>query len=102
MQTPIQPNRLYVSKARNHVAPNYFFQLDLNLYILQFTVANIHRIKQGIEECFAGRENIPPKAGWRFVFITPPDCEVDVKATSEVEHSLEGVSLYSTHLAIGL
>jgi hypothetical protein len=102
MQMPIQPNRLYVPKARNHVALDYFFQLDPNLYILQFIVANFHGIKPGIEECFAGRENIPPKAGWRFVFITPPDCEVDVKATSEVEHSLEGVTLYSAHLAIGL
>jgi hypothetical protein len=101
MQTPIQPNCLYVPKARNRVAPNYFFQLDLNLYILQFTVANIHGIKQGIEECFVGQENIPPKTCWRFVFITPPGCEVDIKATSdEVEHSLEGVTLYSAHLEI--
>jgi hypothetical protein len=43
---------------------------------------------------------LPSKTDWRFVFITPPGCEVDVKATSEVENFLEGVKLYSAHLEI--
>jgi hypothetical protein len=37
------------------------------------------------------------------VFITPPGCEVDVKAskaTPEMEKFLEGVTLYSAHLEI--
>jgi hypothetical protein len=99
-QTPIQPNHLYVPKARNKVALDSFFKLDPNLYIFQFIVANVHHIKKGLEKSFAGQENIPPKTGWRFVYITPPGCEVDVKATSEVEQALGGVTLYSAHLEV--
>jgi hypothetical protein len=43
---------------------------------------------------------LPPKANWRFVFITPSGCEVDVKGTSAVGKFLEGVTLYSAHLEI--
>jgi hypothetical protein len=96
-----EPNRLHVPKARNQVAFDYFLKLGAFLYIMQFIMANDHDIKKRMEESFAGLMNVlPPKMNWRFVFITPPDCEVDVKATSEVKQSLEGVTLYSAHLEI--
>ena len=37
---------------------------------------------------------------WQFMFITPPGCEVEVKASPEVEKSLEGVIMYSADLKI--
>ncbi|KAF8503491.1 hypothetical protein F5888DRAFT_1887108 [Russula emetica] len=83
--TSVEPNRLYVPKSRNQF----------------LTVAKSHDIKKGIKESLSGILNIlPPKANWRFVFITPPDCEVDVNANSEVERFLEGVTLYLAHLKI--
>ena len=97
----VEPNRLHAPKARNQVALDSFFILGYFLYIFQFTVANNHEIKKGIEESLSRLVNIlPPNHFWRFVFITPPGCEVDVKATSEVEKFLEGVTLYSAHLKI--
>jgi hypothetical protein len=92
----VEPNRLHVPKARNQGAPDSFFVRGQFLYLFQFTVANNHDIKKGIKESLTELVDIlPPKTDWRFVFITPPGCEVDVKATSEVENFLEGVKLYS-------
>lgn len=97
----VKPNRLYVPEVRNQGTFDSFFILDHFLYIFQFTMTENHSIKKGIEESLSVRPNkLPPKTNWRFVFVTPPDCEVDVKATSEVEQSLEGVTLYSAHLEI--
>jgi hypothetical protein len=97
----VEPNHLYVPKARNQVALDSFFKLGGFLYIFQFAVSKKHDIKNGIEVSLSRLQNIlPPKANWRFVFITPPDCEVDVKSTSVVEEFLEGVTLYSAHLEI--
>jgi hypothetical protein len=97
----VKPNHLHVPKARNLVALDSFFILGQFLYLFQFTAANNHDIKKGIEQSLSRLENIlPPKPNWRFVFITPPGCEVDVKATSEVEKLLEGVTLYSAHLKV--
>ena len=99
--TSVEPNHLHVPKARSQVALDSFFKLGAFLYIFQFTVAENHDIKKGIEGSLSRLQNIlPPKANWRFVFIIPPDCEVDVKATSEVERFLEGVTLYTAHLEI--
>jgi RHS (Retrotransposon Hot Spot) family protein len=99
--TSVEPNRLYVPKSRNQFAFDSFFKLDARLYIFQLTVAKSHDVKKGIKDSLSGILNIlPPKANWRFVFITPPDCEVDVNANSEVERFLEGVTLYSAHLKI--
>jgi hypothetical protein len=99
--TSFMPNCLYVPKARNHVAFGSLFQLGVDLYIFQFTVAKTHDIKIRIEESLSGMQNIlPPKRNWRFVFITPPDCEVDVNARSEVDEFLREVTLYSAHLEI--
>jgi hypothetical protein len=97
----VEANHLHVPKARNQVALDSFFKLGAFLYILQFVVAKNHDIEKGIEESLSRLQNIlPPKANWRFVFIAPPGCEVDIKATSEVEKFLEGVTLYSAHLEI--
>jgi hypothetical protein len=97
----VEPNRLYVPKARNQGALDSFFIRGQFLYLFQFTVANNHDIKKGVKESLSKLVDIlPPKRDWRFVFITPPGCEVDVKATSEVENFLEGVKLYSAHLEI--
>jgi hypothetical protein len=99
--TSVQPNHLYVPKARSQVAFDSFFQLGAILYIFQFTVATNHDIKKGIEEFLLGPPNmLPRKENWRLVFITPRGCEVNVKATSGVEKFLEGVTLYSAHLEI--
>ncbi|KAN0123637.1 hypothetical protein V8E52_002969 [Russula decolorans] len=106
----VEPNHLHVTcnwlgsiehvpKARNQVALDSFFKLGAFLYIFQFTVAKDHDIIKGIEDSLSRLQNIlPPKANWRFVLITPPGCEVDVKATSEAEKFLQGVTLYSAHL----
>jgi hypothetical protein len=97
----VEPNRLHVPKARNQVALDSFFILGEVMYIFQFTVENSHDIEKGLEEPLSKLVNIlPPKTKWRFVFITPPGCEVDVKATPEVEKFLEGMTLYSAHLEI--
>jgi hypothetical protein len=97
----VEPNHLHVPKARNQAAFDSFFKLGAFLYILQFVVAKNHGIEKCIEESLSRLQNVlPPKANWRFVFITPPGCEVDIKAISEVEKFLEGVTLYSAHLEI--
>jgi hypothetical protein len=90
-----------VPKARNQVAFDSFVKLDTFLYIFQITVAKKHDIKSGIDDSLSKLQTIlPPKANWRLIFIIPPGCEVDVKAGSEVEEFLEGVTLYSAHLEI--
>jgi RHS (Retrotransposon Hot Spot) family protein len=97
----VAPNRLYVPKSRTQVALDSFFQLDAMLHIFQFTMASSHDIKERIEKSLSGLLNIlPPKTNWRFVFITPPGCEVDVTVASKAEKFLEGVTLYSAHLEI--
>lgn len=101
--TSVQPNRLYVTKARNQFAFDSFIQLGTILYFFRFTTANSHDFKKGIEESFLEHLRLntpPPKENWRFVFVIPPNCEVDVKATSEVEEFLEGVRIYTAHLEI--
>jgi hypothetical protein len=99
--TLVRPNQLYVPIAKNQVGFDSFFLLDTTLYIFKFTVENGHDIKEDIKESLSGYLNIlPPKEDWCFVFITPPDCDVDVKANSAVERSLEGVKMYSAHLEI--
>jgi hypothetical protein len=98
--TSIESNRLYVPKARNQAALDSFFQLGQFLYLFQFTVANNHDIKD-IEKSLSPLVDIlPPKRNWRFVFVTPPGCEVDIKATPEVENFLQGVTLYLAHLKV--
>jgi hypothetical protein len=97
----VQRNHLYISRPSNQVAFDSFFQLGAILYLFQFTTSNSHGIRDGIEESLSGQPNIlPPKENWRFVFITPPGCEVNDKATSAVEELLEGVRLYSAHLKV--
>jgi len=98
----VLPNRLHLPTVRNQVALDSFFQLDSIFYIFQFTLAKDYDIKKGMKESLSGLLNIlPTKTNWRFVFITPPGCEVDVKAVSEeVVTFLEGVTLYSAHLEI--
>jgi hypothetical protein len=97
----VEPNHLHVPKARNQVAFDSFVKLDTFLYIFQITVAKKHDIKSGIDDSLSKLQTIlPPKANWRLIFIIPPGCEVDVKAGSEVEEFLEGVTLYSAHLEI--
>ena len=97
----VQPNRLYIPRTSNQVAFDSFFQVGANIYIFQFTLSNSHDIKIGIKESLSEQLNILPKGNWHFVFITPPTCEVDVKATSAVKEILDGVTLYSAHLEIG-
>jgi hypothetical protein len=95
----VEPNHLHVQVARNQVALDSFLKLGQILYIFQFTSANEHEIDRRKEEFLSELLNIlPPKTNWRFVFITPPGCDIDVKATSAVEKFLEGVTLYSAHL----
>jgi hypothetical protein len=89
---------LHVPKA-SQVAFDSFFQLGATLYFFQFTVSKSPYIKEFLSGQLPANI-LPPKENWRFVFIIPPGCEVDVKATSEVEEFLEGVRLYSAHLEI--
>ena len=97
----VEPNHLHVQTGRNQVALDSFLKLGQIPYIFQFTSANEHEIDKRKEGFLSELLNIlPPKTNWRFVFITPPGCEIDVRATSAVEKFLEGVTLYSAHLAI--
>ena len=99
--TLVKPNHVHVLEVRNQVALVSFLKVGQILYIFQFAIANNHDINNSMEESLSGLLNIlPPKANWRFVFITPPGCEVDIKGTSTVEKFLEGVTLYSAHLEI--
>jgi hypothetical protein len=99
--TSVQRYHLHVPKARNQPGFDSFFLGDF-LYIFQLTRAETHNIKPCIVEFFDGLENLPPKAHWRFVLITPPDCHVNVNAPSVVATFLEDVRLYSAHLEIYL
>ena len=56
----VEPNHLYVEKARNQVALDSFLKLGPILYVF----------------------NSPQQT--RMIFITPPGCEIDVKGTSTV------------------
>jgi hypothetical protein len=98
--TSVEANRLYVPRARNEVALDSLFKLDGILYIFQLTVASSHDIKIGIKKLSGILNILPPMTNWRFVFITPPGWEVDVKATSEVEAFLEDVKVYLAHLEV--
>ena len=93
----VRPNYLHVPKASNKPAFDSFFQLDGTLYFFQFTLSDGHSIKKISS---AELDIFPPKENWRFVFVIPPNCEVDVKATSEVEEFLERVRIYTAHLEI--
>ena len=95
----VMPNHLYVPKVSNQVGFVSLCQVGAVLYGFQFTVTNNHDsgiINKDIEECLSTisrqLDGLRPKENWRFVFITPPGCEV--------EKSLEGVTLYSAHLEI--
>ncbi len=46
----IEPNHLYVPKARNQVALDSSFKLDQTLYIFQLTVAKEQDIKEGMND----------------------------------------------------
>jgi hypothetical protein len=97
----VSPNCLHVPEARNQAALDSLFQFDEIFYIFQFIVSMGHDIKESIQYTLSGLLNtLPPKTNWRFAFITPPDCEVDVNAIPGVETFLEGVTLYSAHLEI--
>ena len=97
----VEPNRLCVPKARNQDALELFFRLGTYFYIFQLSTVKSHDIKNGIEESSSKMMTIlPPKTSCRFVFITPPDYEVDVKPTTEVEQFFGGVTLYPAPLDI--
>lgn len=97
----VLPNQLYVPRSRNQVGFDSFFLLDSFLYFFKLTVADSHDIKTRIKDLLSGYEDLlPPKKNWRFVLITPPDCNIDIKATSEVETFLEGMIMYSAHLQV--
>jgi hypothetical protein len=97
--TSIEPNYLYLPRANNHVAFDSFFLLGTTLYFFQFTISDSHDISDGIKDYLSGQLRIlPPKENWRYVFITPPGCEVDVKSSSETDEFLEGVDVYLAHL----
>lgn len=101
--TSLERNRLYVPKKSNQVAFDSFYQHNKMLYFFQFTMAASHDIRSGMEDSLseAGLLDIfPPKANWRFVFITPPDCSVTAKGNSVVNEFLKGVTLYSAHLEV--
>jgi len=93
----IEPDHLYVPGASNQPAFDSFLKLGATLYVFQFPISETHDIK----EFLSGQLDIlPPKENWRFVFTTPPGCEVDVKATSTVKEFLNGVDVYLAHLDI--
>ena len=100
--TSIEPDRLYIPEARNQASIDSFCKLAEFFYIIQLTVSHKHDIKRAIEYSLPTNlmDLLPPKKYWRFVFISPPGCEVDIHATPAVKESLGGVSLYSTHLSI--
>ncbi len=97
----IEPNRLYVPRARNQVAFDSFFVLDQTLYIFQLTVANEHDIKEGIKDYLFGLlRMLPPETSWRFVFITPGgDLKVKAKGTLKAKDTLKADDTLETFLS---
>jgi hypothetical protein len=91
---------LTVVFPRNTVAFDSFFLLGGILYSFQFPVSSSHEVKIGMKDLLSRAPNIPPKNNWRFVFITPPGCEVNAKATPEVKEFLDGVGVYLAHLEV--
>lgn len=99
----VGPNRLYVPSARNQPGFDSFCVLDEVLYLLQFTISDEHDVKSSMEghlDKLMAIPGLPPKANWRFVFVTPTVCDVDVVATPAVEVFMRGVQLYSAHLNV--
>ena len=99
----VDPNRLYVPSARNQPGFDSFIILDGFLYLFQFTMSDEHGVKPrmvGLLRKLMKIPAFPEMAKWRFVFITPTDCDVTVVMPSEVDTFLEGVSLYSAYLDI--
>ncbi len=83
----IEPNRLYVPKARNQVAFDSFFKLDRTLYIFQLTVVNDHDIKEGIKDYLFGLlRMLPQETNWRVVFMTPGG---DLKVKAKDPHKVK-------------
>jgi hypothetical protein len=95
----VEPDHLHIPKARNQVALDSFFQIGSIFYIFRFAEAKKHDIKKGIKASLS-KLVLPPKTDWKLVFITPPGCEVDINATSEVDKFLEGVRVYTADLEI--
>jgi hypothetical protein len=84
--TSVPPNYLYIPRANNQMAFESFFLFGTTLYFVQFTMSDDLDIINGIEKDLSGQLDIlPPKENWCFVFITPPGCEVNVKATAAAE-----------------
>jgi len=100
MPASIEPNCLYVPKARNQVALDSFFRLDPTLYIFQLTVANYHDIKEGMKDYLFGLlRMLPSVTNWKIVFITPGgDLKVKAKDTPKVNKFLSELELYTADL----
>ena len=64
----LEENTLYIPEASNEKTLDAFFKHDNCLYILQFTIAETHLIKGGLDSL---KENYdcPPSDNWKFVFI---------------------------------
>ena len=97
-----EPNRLYVPRARNQAEFDSFVIVNEYLHLLQFTVSGTHGLTPKVEELLREmiKPGVPAMENWRFIFITPIDCDVTVIVPSVVNTFLVGVPLYSAHLDI--
>lgn len=62
---------MYVPQADNHVSLDSFIWLN-DLFIFQFSIAEIHGIKPGLLDFFDRYAGIPPPSSWKFIFVVEP------------------------------
>jgi hypothetical protein len=62
-----EENILYIPEAQNEKSLDAFFKHKECLYILQFTIAETHSIKGGLDSFFSGYTGYPGE--WKFVFV---------------------------------
>jgi hypothetical protein len=65
----LEENTLYIPEAPNEKSIDAFFKHKGCLYILQFTIAETHSIKGGLDSFFSGYTRCPRHINWKFVFI---------------------------------
>ena len=76
-------------EASNEKTIDAFFKHKSCLYLLQFTIAEKHSLKSGLESFFSSYKDVPPSKDWKFVFI------IDGSRTLHVPFSREVFTVYS-------
>ena len=90
---------MYVPEAKNQEALDSFIWLDEGLFILQFTIAETHDIKQGLLDFFRKYVvSFPPLSSWNFLFIIEPN--QILKCPQPRDATLRSLAMYSAVLDV--